>query len=331
MPLLEVDKLRTWFHTRDGIVRAVDGVSFSVDRGETVGIVGESGSGKSVTCYSLLGLIPRPPGRIEGGTAKFDGQDLLSLSEKNLAAIRGKRISMIFQDPMTSLNPFLRISSQLIEPLQIHEGLGKSAALERAIAEMDAVGIPDPAKRIHSYPHEFSGGMRQRVMIAMAMITRPEILIADEPTTALDVTIQKQVLDLIKTRQEELGTAVIFITHDLAVVSEICDVVNVMYAGRLVERAPVRELFQDPRHAYTRALEASIPALQEKGADLYTIPGRPPDLRVEIKGCAFAPRCETQTRDQCLTDRRPELVEVETGHWVQDCPGCLGPMPESAS
>lgn len=331
MPLLEVDKLRTWFHTRDGIVRAVDGVSFSVGRGETVGIVGESGSGKSVTCYSLLGLIPRPPGRIEGGTAKFDGDDLLSLSEKQLAAIRGKRISMIFQDPMTSLNPFLRISSQLIEPLQIHEGLGKSAALERAIEEMDAVGIPDPAKRIHSYPHEFSGGMRQRVMIAMAMITRPEILIADEPTTALDVTIQKQVLDLIKTRQEELGTAVIFITHDLAVVSEICDIVNVMYAGRLVERAPVRELFQNPRHAYTRALEASIPALQEKGADLYTIPGRPPDLRAEISGCAFAPRCETETRDQCLADRRPELVELSPGHWVQDCPGCLGPMPASAS
>ncbi len=325
MPLLEVENLKTWFHTRDGIVRAVDGVSFSVEKGQTVGIVGESGSGKSVTCYSLLGLIPMPPGRIEGGTARFDGRNLLALSERELSGIRGKRISMIFQDPMTSLNPYLRISTQLTEPLRIHDGLGKSEALDRAIAEMDAVGIPDPAKRIHSYPHEFSGGMRQRVMIAMAMITRPEILIADEPTTALDVTIQRQVLDLIKTRQEELGTAVIFITHDLAVVSEVCDFVNVMYAGRLVEQAPVGELFSAPRHAYTRALQASIPALQTKGEELYTIPGRPPDLRRELTGCAFAPRCETATRDQCLTDRRPELVEISPGHWVQDCPGCLGP------
>lgn len=325
MPLLDVQDLRVQFHTRNGIVRAVDGVSFSVDRGQTVGIVGESGSGKSVTCYSLLGLIPMPPGRIESGSATFDGADLLKLSEKELAQVRGKRISMIFQDPMTSLNPYLKISTQLIEPLLLHEGLNKSNALERAIAEMDAVGIPDPAKRIHSYPHEFSGGMRQRVMIAMAMITRPEILIADEPTTALDVTIQRQVLDLIKTRQEELGTAVIFITHDLAVVSEVCDYVNVMYAGRFVERAPVRELFQHPRHAYTRALQASIPALQTKGEDLYTIPGRPPDLRREITGCAFAPRCETGTREKCLTDSRPELTEFSPHHWVQNCPGCLGP------
>lgn len=325
MPLLDVQDLRVQFHTRNGIVRAVDGVSFSVDKGQTVGIVGESGSGKSVTCYSLLGLIPMPPGRIENGSAKFDGADLLKLSEKELAQVRGKRVSMIFQDPMTSLNPYLKISTQLIEPLLLHEGLSKSDALKRAIAEMDAVGIPDPAKRIQSYPHEFSGGMRQRVMIAMAMITRPEILIADEPTTALDVTIQRQVLDLIKTRQEELGTAVIFITHDLAVVSEVCDYVNVMYAGRFVERAPVRELFQHPRHAYTRALQASIPALQTKGEDLYTIPGRPPDLRREINGCAFAPRCETDTREQCLTDSRPELTELSPHHWVENCPGCLGP------
>ncbi|MCB1064868.1 MAG: ABC transporter ATP-binding protein [Verrucomicrobiae bacterium] len=324
MPLLEVDNLKVRFHTRNGIVRAVDGVSFAVEKGETVGIVGESGSGKSVTCYSLLGLIPMPPGKIEGGTAMFDGQDLLSLTEKQLSKIRGKRISMIFQDPMTSLNPYLKISTQLTEPLRIHDGLGKSEALDRAIAEMDAVGIPDPKKRIHSYPHEFSGGMRQRVMIAMATITRPEILIADEPTTALDVTIQRQVLDLIKTRQEELGSAVIFITHDLAVVSEVCDFVNVMYAGRFVERAPVGNLFREPRHAYTRALQASIPALQTKGEELYTIPGRPPDLRKEITGCVFAPRCETETREQCLTDHRPELVEVTPHHWVQDCPGCLG-------
>ena len=242
MALLEVRDLRTYFHTREGVVRAVDGVSFDVEAGQTVGIVGESGSGKSVTCYSLLKLIPQPPGKIECGTARFGELELLSLSDAKMRQVRGKRIGLIFQDPMTSLNPYLRISTQLIEPLLIHEGLSKSKALERAVAELDAVGIPDPKSRIHSYPHEFSGGMRQRVMIAMALITRPEILIADEPTTALDVTIQRQVLDLIKARQEDLGTAVIFITHDLAVVSEVCDYVNVMYAGRFVERADVKTL-----------------------------------------------------------------------------------------
>ncbi len=325
--LLDVRNLTTYFHTRDGVVRAVDGISFSLESGKVVGIVGESGSGKSVTGYSLLGLIPCPPGRIEAGEALFDGQDLLQLQGETLRKIRGKRISMIFQDPMTSLNPYLRISTQLMEPLLIHEpGIGKAEALKRAIQELKAVGILDAEKRIHSFPHEFSGGMRQRVMIAMALITRPEILIADEPTTALDVTVQKQVLDLIRSRQRELGTAVIFITHDLAVVSQVCDFVYVMYAGRIVEAAPVKEIFADPRHAYTRALQRSIPALQDRGEVLYTIPGLPPDLSVEIRGCAFAPRCETETRDQCLKDCRPKLVEVKAGHWVQDCPGCLGPM-----
>lgn len=324
--LLEVRNLKTHFHTRDGIVRAVDGVSFNLDSGQTVGIVGESGSGKSVCCYSLLGLVPMPPGKIEGGEAIYDGRDLLKMNDQQLQEVRGKRISMIFQDPMTSLNPYLRISTQLIEPLLLHERMDKREALKRAIDELAAVGIPDPEKRIHSYPHEFSGGMRQRVMIAMALITRPEILIADEPTTALDVTVQKQVLDLIKTRQEELGAAVIFITHDLAVVSEVCDYVNVMYAGRIVEAAPTKALFTNPQHAYTRALERSIPALQEKGKDLYTIPGMPPNMSSEIAGCAFAPRCETATRDQCLTDLQPQLKEVGSEHWVQDCPGCLGPM-----
>jgi oligopeptide transport system ATP-binding protein len=323
MALLEVRDLKTWFHTRDGIVRAVDGVSFDVEAGQTVGIVGESGSGKSVTCYSLLGLIPMPPGRIEGGEARFDGVDLLKLPEPELRRIRGRRIGFIFQDPMTSLNPYLRISTQLIEPLVLHLGLSKSEALERAISELAAVGIPDPASRIHSYPHEFSGGMRQRVMIAMALVTRPEILIADEPTTALDVTIQRQVLDLIKARQRELGTAVIFITHDLAVVSEVCDDVNVMYAGRFVERAPVRALFETPRHAYTRALQRSIPAMQEKGRELYTIPGLPPNLAREIPGCAFAPRCATNEGSPAHAAKRPELVEVGAAHWVQDCAGCL--------
>lgn len=323
MPVLEVKDLKTSFYTRDGVVKAVDGISFSVEAGQTVGIVGESGSGKSVACYSLLQLIPQPPGRIEGGTALFDGLDLLSLSETEMRKIRGEKIGLIFQDPMTSLNPYLRISTQLIEPLQIHRGLGKTEALEKAIAELDAVGIPDPHKRIHSYPHEFSGGMRQRVMIAMALITRPEILIADEPTTALDVTIQRQVLDLIKTRQEELGTAVIFITHDLAVVSEVCDYVNVMYAGRFVERADVKTLFSEPKHAYTRALQRSIPAMQTKGERLYTIPGLPPNLSAGVSGCAFAPRCELPADAPEHAQKSPPLIEVSPSHWVQDCPGCL--------
>jgi len=323
MALLEVRDLKTSFHTRDGVVRAVDGVSFEVEVGQTVGIVGESGSGKSVACYSLLGLIPRPPGRIEGGTAHFGGVDLLKLPEPELRKIRGRRIGFIFQDPMTSLNPYLRISTQLIEPLRLHLGLSAREALSRAVDELAAVGIPDPAGRIHSYPHEFSGGMRQRVMIAMALVTRPEILIADEPTTALDVTIQRQVLDLIKARQEELGTAVIFITHDLAVVSEVCDYVNVMYAGRFVERAPVATLFQRPRHAYTRALQRSIPAMQKKGGILYTIPGLPPNLARGIPGCSFAPRCDRPEGGPAHAATRPDLVELESGHWVQDCAGCL--------
>ncbi len=323
MALLEVENLRTYFHTRDGIVRAVDGVSFSLDNGETIGVVGESGSGKSVTFYSMLGLIPMPPGRIEGGSAKFDGQEILHAPGPVLQKIRGKRIGMIFQDPMTSLNPYLKISSQLIEPLQIHENMGKTEALKRAIAELERVGIADAAKRVHSYPHEFSGGMRQRVMIAMALITRPEILIADEPTTALDVTVQKQVMDLIRARQKELGTAVVLITHDLAVVSGFCDRVHVMYAGRFVESASSKELFTKPLHAYTKALQASIPAMQKKGEPLFTIPGAPPDLSTEIRGCAFAPRTENHDPAKCPPDRRPEYKEIAPGHWVQDCPCCV--------
>ena len=323
MPLLEVKNLKTYFHTRDGVVRAVDGVSFDVEKGETVGIVGESGSGKSVTCYSLLKLIPQPPGRIEGGEAIFDGMDLLKLNDKEMRQVRGKRIGMIFQDPMTSLNPYLKISTQLIEPLVLH-GVNKSEALDRAIEELKAVKIPDAEKRIHSYPHEFSGGMRQRVMIAMATISRPDILIADEPTTALDVTIQKEVLDLIRSRQEELGTAVIFITHDLAVVSEVCDTVNVMYAGRFVEQAPVETIFSKPLHPYTQALQKSIPAMhKEFDKPLYTIPGLPPNLTKLVTTCAFAPRCENAD-ESCHTGlKQPELVEVEPGHWVQHCKHCV--------
>jgi oligopeptide transport system ATP-binding protein len=326
--VLDVKDLQVSFHTRNGVVRAVDRVSLKVGAGQTVGIVGESGSGKSVTCYSLLGLIPQPPGRIEGGTAMFGGLDLLKLSEKELQKVRGSRISMIFQDPMTSLNPYLKIGSQLVEPLRLHEGLDKAAAWKRGIAALEEVGIPEPAIRMDQYPHEFSGGMRQRVMIAMALITRPELLIADEPTTALDVTIQQQVLDLIKDLQKRLGIAVVFITHDLAVVHEVCDVVNVMYAGRLVESASAAELFAHPRHAYTRALMRSIPALQKKGEPLYTIPGLPPDLSHLPSGCAFRARQTPDRQALCLTDRQPPLQEIAPGHWVQACPGCVeGGLP----
>lgn len=327
MALLEVQNLTTRFHTRNGIVHAVEDVSFSVEKGKTLGIVGESGSGKSVTCYSLLGLIPKPPGKIHSGSALFDGHDLLAHDEKKLRSIRGKRISMIFQDPMTSLNPYLRIVDQLVEPLALHENLKGAPARARAIKALAEVGIPDPESRIDSYPHEFSGGMRQRVMIAMALITKPELLIADEPTTALDVTVQKQVLDLIKKRQDDLGSAVILITHDLAVVSETCDHVNVMYAGRIVESAPVALLFSNPRHAYTRALLKSIPATQRKGERLYTIPGMPPTLTEPPAGCSFQPRNTLGEASLCVTDHAPQLVEVAPEHFVQDCPGCLAANP----
>ena len=316
MPLLTVTDLRTSFHTRTGVTRAVDGVSFSIERGETLGLVGESGSGKSVTCYSLMGLIPQPPGRIESGTALFAGIDLLHCPPAQARALRGKRIAMIFQDPMTSLNPYLRISEQLIEPLLIHENIPRREALRRAVAMLDAVGINDAAARIHHHPHEFSGGMRQRVMIAMALITQPELLIADEPTTALDVTVQAQILELIQTMQRELGMAVIFITHDLGVVSGLCDRVQVMYAGRIVETADTRTLFRAPKHPYTRALQRSIPALQAKGAELYTIPGLPPDLAKPIVGCAFAPRCEFAV-DRCFV-QTPLLAPVSPTH-AQAC------------
>ena len=311
--MLSVRNLSASFHTRAGIVRAVRNVSFDVAPGETLGIVGESGSGKSVTCYSMMGLIPMPPGRIESGSAMLDGTDLLHCPEKELRSIRGKRISMIFQDPMSSLNPYLTIGEQVAEPLVIHEGAGKKEARDRALEQLALVGIPDAEQRMDAYPHQFSGGMRQRVMIAMALITRPEILIADEPTTALDVTVQKQVLDLIRKLQQDMGTSVILITHDLGVVRQYADRINVMYAGRIVESAPARELLEHPRHAYTRALMKSIPGLHAKGSPLYTIPGLPPNR----------PRNTLGNPELCLTDREPELVEISPGYSVQNCPGCL--------
>jgi len=312
MALLTVTDLRTTFYTRNGVYRAVDGVSFSVERGETLGIVGESGSGKSVTCYSIMGLIPQPPGRIEGGSALFDGVDLLRSSPRQARSVRGKRVSMIFQDPMTSLNPYLRVSEQVIEPLLIHERISRKQALGRALAMMEAVGINDAARRIRFYPHEFSGGMRQRVMIAMALVTRPELLIADEPTTALDVTVQAQILDLIRREQRELGMAVIFVTHDLGVVAGLCDRVQVMYGGRIMETGDTRTLFRSPLHPYTRALQRSVPGLQPKGEELFTIPGSPPDLSKPAPGCGFAPRCGFAA-EVCAAGR-PELAEAAPGH-----------------
>jgi oligopeptide transport system ATP-binding protein len=312
MSLLEVENLRTYFYTRGGVIRAVNDVSFSLNKGETLGIVGESGSGKSVTCYSILGLIPKPPGKIVSGQANFDGVDLLNCQEQLLRRIRGKRISMIFQDPMTSLNPYMRVSDQLVEPLLVHEKISRSRALAKAIASLEEVGIHDAAGRINLYPHQFSGGMRQRVMIAMALISRPEILIADEPTTALDVTVQAQILELIKQRQKDLGTAVIFITHDLGVVASFCKEVNVMYAGRIVESAPTEEIFARPMHPYNAALQQSIPALHKKGEILFTIPGMPPDLTIDFAGCSFAPRCAHAT-DPCW-ENTPSLKEMTPGH-----------------
>ncbi len=320
MALLHVDDLRTYFFLRGGVVRAVDGVSFEVERGQTVGIVGESGSGKSVTCYSILRLIDEP-GRIVGGSIMFDGEDLLKVSGSKMRDIRGGRISMIFQDPMTSLNPFLRISTQMVESLRLHSDLDQRAALHKAIEALEEVGIADAAKRIHSYPHEFSGGMRQRVMIASALLTEPDLLIADEPTTALDVTIQAQVLDLLRQRQERLGTAIILVTHDLGVVAGNCERVNVMYAGRDVESGTTDQIFYDPNHAYTQALQKAIPSLQTKGDLLYTVPGMPPDLSKPIRGCAFYPRCP-YPKLAAPDGEAPELIVLTEGHCVQDCHYC---------
>lgn len=323
-PILSVNNLSVEFRTRAGVNYAVNDVSFSLKKGETLGIVGESGSGKSVTCSALMGLLPRPPAHIsENASAIFEGKNLLKMKEKELSSLRGNRISMIFQDPMTSLNPCMTIGEQVAEPLIIHRGMKRKEALALAIEELARTGIPNPAERARAYPHEFSGGMRQRVMIAMALITRPQFLIADEPTTALDVTVQKQVLDLLRERQEELGTAVILITHDLGVVREYAHRIQVMYAGSIVESAPAEELLTHPRHAYTRSLMASIPAMHEKGSRLQTIPGLPPTLRQPITSCAFKPRNLVGKSELCLTDRIPEMIEIAPDHFVRNCPGCL--------
>ncbi|MEP6603616.1 MAG: ABC transporter ATP-binding protein [Spartobacteria bacterium] len=312
--LLRVQNLRTSFHTRAGVLRAVDDVSFSINPGETLGIVGESGSGKSVACLSLLRLIPSPPGRIEGGHAFMGDVDLLQCEDRQLRTVRGQRISMIFQDPMTSLNPYMTVGRQVVEPVMIHKRkeVSRREAWQLGVEALQEVGIADAAKRMHSYPHEFSGGMRQRVMIAMALIAGPQLLIADEPTTALDVTVQAQILDLIRDLQRELGTAVILITHDVGIVSGFCDRVLIMYAGRVVESGSTAQIFTKPKHPYNHALQRSIPSLQKKGETLYTIPGAPPDLARPLRGCPFAPRCD-YAKEKCVTSEIA-LKEIAPGH-----------------
>jgi oligopeptide/dipeptide ABC transporter ATP-binding protein len=316
--LLDVRGLVTSFHTRDGVVRAVDGIDFHVDRGEILGIVGESGCGKSVTSLSIMRLVA-PPGRTEAGEVRFDGKDLLTLPLADMREIRGNRISMIFQQPQSSLNPVWDVGRQLGEVLEIHRNMSRKAARSRAAELLAMVGIPDPKRRLDAYPHELSGGMAQRVMIAMALACEPELLIADEPTTALDVTIQAQILDLMRTLRGETGTAIILITHDLGVVAEMCDRVAVMYAGEIVEQTDVQNLFREPLHPYTRGLIGSIPVVGQIRDELSVIPGNVPYLINLPPGCRFAPRCtarEVHGVERAL-DTHPELRPIVPGHDVR--------------
>ncbi|MDR1929895.1 MAG: ABC transporter ATP-binding protein [Treponema sp.] len=311
--ILRVNNLQTHFHTDEGVVKAVDDVSFSLRRGEVIGIVGESGSGKSVTNLSIMNLIQTPPGKIAGGEILFHGQDILKMNSKQIREIRGAKISMIFQDPMTSLNPFLRISTQMIETYRLHQGLSKKEAREKAVQMLSLAGIPAAEERIDAYPHQFSGGMCQRVMIAMALSCNPEILIADEPTSALDVTIQAQILDLMRGLTQRFGTAVILITHSLGVVAGICDAIYVMYAGRIMERGLTGDIFEDPRHPYTRGLIKSVPRLDKPNSErLFSIPGQPPNVVDLPPCCPFFPRCP-DVRDICKT-RYPGEIDYGKGH-----------------
>jgi len=325
--LLEVRNLRTYFFTEEGVVRAVDGVSYEVQEGETVALVGESGSGKSVSALSIMRLIPQPPGRIVGGEILFEGRDLLKLPESEMRSIRGNRIAMVFQEPMTSLNPVLTIGRQLTETLELHLRLDHRSAWKRAVELLEMVGIPDAERRLHDYPHQFSGGMRQRVMIAMALSCNPRLLIADEPTTALDVTIQAQILELIKKLSTQLGTAVILITHNLGVVARYADRVNVMYAGRIVEQGTSRDIYKDPRHPYTLGLLASVPRLDEARKErLDPIEGMPPDLVNLPPGCYFRPRCRYAVQ-RCEEEYPPLQAVGGNGHrsacWVADQLGAM--------
>ncbi|MDR1863233.1 MAG: ABC transporter ATP-binding protein [Treponema sp.] len=313
--VLEVKNLQTYFFTDEGVVKAVDDVSFFLRKGEVMGIVGESGSGKSVTNLSVMNLVQSPPGKIMGGEVLFHDEDILKMDKKRIRSIRGAKISMIFQDPMTSLNPFLRISTQMIETLQLHQKLSKKEARKRAVEMLTLAGIPAAEERIDAYPHQFSGGMCQRVMIAMGLSCNPEILIADEPTSALDVTIQAQILDLIKGLTRQFGTAVILITHSLGVVAGMCDTIYVMYAGRIVERGFTADIFENPQHPYTRGLIKSVPRLDRPNSErLFSIPGQPPNVIDLPPCCPFFPRC-SETQEICKTSY-PGETDYGNSHWA---------------
>ncbi|MBN2472391.1 MAG: ABC transporter ATP-binding protein [Anaerolineae bacterium] len=309
--LMEVKNLRTRFHTQEGTVYAVNGVSYTLNEGETLGVVGESGCGKSVHALSIMGLIPQPPGKVFADSIIFRGRDLMKLSSEEMRLLRGSEIAMVFQDPMTSLNPVLTVGHQITEALKLHMGMDNQQSRERAAELLAMVGIPGAANRLDDYPHQFSGGMRQRAMIAMALSCNPQLLIADEPTTALDVTIQAQILDLVRRLRDKIGMAMIWITHDLGVVAGLADTLQVMYAGFIVERGPNDAVFGDTRHPYTLGLLGSLPRLDQKGDKLFSIEGTPPDLRVEPKGCPFAPRCHYRI-DKCW-EQNPLLEPVQGG------------------
>jgi oligopeptide transport system ATP-binding protein len=322
MALLEVRDLKTYFYTREGVVQAVDGVSFDVDKGQTLGIVGESGCGKSVTALSIMGLIPKPPARIAGGQVLFEGKDLTQLNDRQMQNVRGRQIAMIFQDPMTSLNPTIKIGTQITETLVRHYGTPKDQARKRAIELLEEVRIPRAAERLDDYPHRFSGGMRQRVMIAIALSCNPNLLIADEPTTALDVTIQAQILDLLDELRREHEMAMILITHDMGVVAETADDIAVMYAGQIVEYTNSLELFDNPEHPYTEALLGALPQLEGDEQEiregrLTSIPGRPPDLINPPEACRFAARCPYSHYEDSCTRVQPQLREIRPGHLVR--------------
>ena len=314
--LMEVKDLTTRFYTEDGAVHAVNGISYAVEEGETLGVVGESGCGKSVHALSIMRLIPQPPGKIERGEVIFDGRDLLKLSEAEMRQVRGSEIAMVFQDPMTSLNPVFKVGYQITEAIILHLGMDKKQARDRAAELLTLVGIPEAEQRLDDYPHQFSGGMRQRAMIAMALSCNPKLLIADEPTTALDVTIQAQIVDLVQRLQDQLGMAVMWITHDLGVVASLAQTINVMYAGYIIERGTVKDIYKRPHHPYTIGLLGSVPRLdEEQGAKLASIPGLPPDLINPEENCPFSPRCGYAI-DQCR-EAMPPIEEVEDGHIVR--------------
>ena len=318
--LLEVTDLKTGFDTERGLIRAVDGVTFEIDKGKTTGVVGESGCGKTVTAMSIVDLLPKPSGQILGGNIRLNGKELVGIESDKMHQIRGNEIGVIFQEPMAALNPVQRIGKQIMEALILHKGMNKREALQKAVELLEAVGIPSPERRVVEYPHQLSGGMRQRVMIAIALSCEPDLLIADEPTTALDVTVQAQILNLISKMQDSLGMAVMLITHDLGVIAEQCDEVIVMYAGRIVERAPVTELFSNPLHAYTKGLLASMPRLDSvRKSELQTISGQVAPIHEFVVGCRF---CQRMGKAENI-DKRPDYTEISSGHFVENCSQCL--------